>query len=120
MRKIIEEQLLQVKVADLSNFDEAINTYYIPKYKKPAYDVGNCYIIQISKTIINNPDSVWATNWNNGSCPHDFYLKAYVSKVLGQMIYVDTLAYDMETSKDLTNMWSGWLPVSEITYIKQI
>lgn len=120
MRKLIKEQLSQVQVADLSKFDNATNTCFIPKYIKPNYDIGKCYIIKLSNLVVNNATSVWASNWNNGTYPKNNYLKIYVSKILGKMIYVDAIAYDIEADKDLLDMWAGWLPESEIKQIKTL
>lgn len=60
--KIVKEQLKRVVFANLSNYDEATNTYYIKKYSKPCYKVGEGYLIQIPKYLINNPTSVVAVN----------------------------------------------------------
>lgn len=120
MRKILKEQLAQVQVADLSNFNQSTNTCFIPKYIKPSYDPGNCYVITLSNQIVNQPTSVWATNWNRGTYPRNNCLKIYVSKILGKMIYVDAVAFDLENNRELPDMWSGWLPESEIKQIKII
>ena len=120
MREIIKEQLKQVQVADLNNFDTTTNTYHIPKYIKPNYDIGSCYIIKVSKQLLNNATSVWATNWNNGSFPKNEYLKIYVSKVLGKMLFVDSVAFDINTEQDLFDVWTGWVPTTEITQIKVV
>jgi hypothetical protein len=45
------------------------------------------------------------------------YLKIFVSKTMGKMIFVDSLSYDIINKQDLTEMWSGWLNVDEIKYI---
>jgi len=111
MRETIKKQLEAVVYADLSNFDEKTNTYYIPKYSKPKYEVKGCYLIKVANEIVNNPDSVIATNWNHGTAPSCQYLKIYVSKTMGRMVYVDGVGYDYTTKTDLNYMWSGWLPI---------
>jgi hypothetical protein len=67
--------------------------------------------------IINNPDSVLAINWNSGTYPKTPYLKIYISKIMGPMIYVDGIGFDFETKQDLSIMWSGWLNTEELTQI---
>ena len=114
MRDIIKKQLEKCQFADLNNFDPNTNTFYIPKYSKPQYVVGKMYLIQLSKNLISNNNSVTATNWNNGTAPSFPYLKVYVSKQLGKMIYVDSIGYDMTAKQDINTLWSGWLPTEEI------
>ena len=118
--KLVLEQLKKVNYADLSNFDKETNTYMIPRYSKPKYDVGKMYVVKIPLDILNMTNSALATNWNNCTCPKSEYLKIYVSKMVGKMIYVDSLGFDFEGNKDLTNMWSGYLPTEEITQIQAL
>ena len=118
--EIIKKQLKQVYYADLSNFDPETNTYTIPKYSKPRYEIGKCYLINLNPILVGNTWSVFATNWNNSTCPLTPYVKAAVSKINGKMLYVDTLAYDFENRQDLTIMWSGWLPEDEIIQICEL
>ena len=120
MRDLIKNQLKQVTYANLSNFDEATQTFIIPKYSEPRYEVGKMYLVQLPISIINQTNSVLATNWNNCSAPSGQYLKVYVSKMMGKMIYVDSLVFNFETNQDTSIMWSGWLPSEEITQISAL
>ena len=117
IRPLIKEQLYKCQFANLNNYDPATNTFLIPKYSKPTYDLNKCYLVRLPLNIINTGDSVLATNWNNGSFPRAQYLKIYVSKTLGSMIYVDSIGFDFDTKQDLNLMWSGWLNTSELTQI---
>jgi len=117
MREIIKAQLEHCSYANLSNYDEKTNTYLIPKYSKPRYDLGKMYLIQVPGSLVNNSTSVLASNWNNGTSPKMPYLKIYVSQVMGKMIRVDSIAFNQETNQDTSIMWSGWLPTEEITQI---
>ena len=117
IRPLIKEQLEKCQFADLNNYDANTNTFLIRKYSQPTYDLNCCYLVRIPNTILNNGDSVLAVNWNNGSFPRAQYLKIYISKVLGNMIYVDSIGFDFETKQDLELMWSGWLNTTELTQI---
>lgn len=117
MREFIKKQLERCVFANLNNFDPKSNSYLIPKYTKPKYDLGKCYLIKLPGHIINNPQSVLATNWNGGNFPSHAYYKAYVSKQASNYIYVDCLAFDFETGCDLNIMWSGWLDATELIQI---
>lgn len=117
IRPIVKEQLERCQFADLNNYNSQTNTFYIKKYAKPTYNLNKCYLVRIPYSIINMPDSVLAVNWNGGSYPKTQYLKIYISKILGSMIYVDSIGFDFDTKQDLTIMWSGWLDTTEITQI---
>lgn len=117
IRPIIREQLEKCQFADLNNYDQATNTFIVRKYCKPTYDLNKCYLVRIPVSIVNNSDSVLAVNWNSGSFPRTQYLKIYISKVLGTMIYVDSVGFDFDTKQDLNLMWSGWLDSEQLTQI---
>ena len=120
IRTLIKEQLEKCQFADLNNYDPATNTFLIRKYSQPTYDINKCYLVRLPVNIINNSDSVLAVNWNNGSCPKTQYLKIYISKIMGTMIYVDSIGFDFETRQDLNLMWSGWLNINELTQISAL
>ena len=117
IRPIIKEQLEKCQFANLNNYDPNTNTFMIKKYSQPTYELNHCYLIRLPNGIVNNSDSVLAVNWNNGTFPRSQYLKIYISKTLGNMIYVDSIGFDFETKQDLNLMWSGWLNTSELTQI---
>jgi hypothetical protein len=79
--------------------------------------MNHCYLVKLPTSIINCPDSVLAVNWNNGNTPTTQYLKIYISKIMGNMIYVDSIGFDFDNKQDLNLMWSGWLNTSELTQI---
>lgn len=117
--KYVKEQLKKVSFANLNNYDAEHETYLIPKYSKPRYELNKGYIIRVPATIVGKRDSVIAINWNNSTCPTTNILKVYVSKILGKMIYVDTVGYDGVNNRDLSNYWSGWLPTDEIEQLME-
>ena len=120
MLDTIKKQLEQCQFATLSNYDEATKTYHIPKYSKPSYKIGSCYLVKISGAIVKNPTSVMATNWNNGHAPQVDTMKIYISKALGKNVYVDGLGFDLENKTDTSYMWSGWLNVDDLTLIQAL
>lgn len=120
IRPIIKEQLEKCLFADLNNYDPKTNTFLIRKYCKPTYELNHCYLIRLPNSIVNNSDSVLAVNWNAGAFPRTQYLKIYISKAMGPMIYVDSIGFDFETKQDLSLMWSGWLNTSELVQISAL
>ena len=70
---IRDEQLKKCEFADLSDYNQETRTYHIPKYNKPIYIIGKCYIIKVHNEVINNITSVTATNWNHCTAPTNQY-----------------------------------------------
>ena len=120
MRDLVRQQLLRCSYADLSHFDSETQTFRIPKYNKPKYVLGQMYLVQVSGALVNNNTSTVAANWNNSTSPAFSYLKIYVSKELGKMIYVDSIGFDPTTKQDINTLWSGGLPTEELTMISQV
>lgn len=121
MREIVKKQLDKCQFADLSNFDKETNVYYIPKYTKPLYDINKCYIVKLADYVLKDPNSVLATNWNQGKLPQTNHLKIYVSKILGKMIYVDSIGFDINTGIDQPSLfWSGWLNIDDLAQLQII
>lgn len=117
IRPYVKEQLDKCNFANLNNYDAETNTFLIPRYTKPTYELNKCYLVKLPAHIINQPDSVLAVNWNQGKSPSVPYLKIYISKIFGNMIHVDSIGFDFDTKQDLNIMWSGWLNVEELTQI---
>ena len=120
MRDLIRKQLQSCSYANLNNYNPETRTFNIPKYQKPHFVLGNMYLVQVSGAVVGNTTSVVATNYNNGTAPGFQYLKIFVSKSLGKMIYVDSIGFDPDTKRDVNVMWSGWLPTEELTIISQV
>lgn len=117
MRESIKKQLSRLRYADISGLDKATGICNIPKYSKAIFEAGKCYLVQLPKHLVGNPDSLEAKNWNNGTAPRAEVLKVYVNKLLGGMMQVDSIAYDIENGRDTAIMWSGWLPIEDLHQI---
>ena len=118
INKLIEEQLNKVLDADLSHFDEASNTFFIPKKNEIKLEVDSFYLIKLKPQIFIN--EVLKNNWNKGSTPPGEYLKVDVCNKLGNMFKVNCIVYDNNTKQDLTVSWSGWLPADEIEVLQKL
>lgn len=58
----INNQLNKCVFAKLDNYDSSTGVYHIKKYSKPRYDPGKCYIVKLSKAIINNTSNILSSN----------------------------------------------------------
>lgn len=120
MSDYIEKQLDMCTYADLSNYDEKTNSYFIKKYSKLKFDLGSSYLVQIANEIYNQPNSIYAINWNNGGYPKSKYMKIYITKVTGKMVYINGRDYDCENKLDLDSLWSGWIPIDGMKQIEKL
>ena len=121
MNKLIAQQLNNVNIADLSNYDESTNSYYIPKYNEIKLDVDSCYIICIDDVLLKyDENSTLISNWNRGTYPKSKYMKVDISKLVGNMVLVNGFGYDYENNQDTNIMWSGWLPIKQIKVMEKI
>lgn len=116
----IEELLRRCSYATVDSYNEQTHTYHILKYSKPCYEIDKCYLVKVSGDIVNNSNSLMATNWNQGRSPAKDYLKIYISKKLGQNIYVDSVGYDFINKIDLDYVWSGWLNIKDLELISKM
>ena len=119
IRDYIRDQLANCVFASPNSYDEKTHTFIIPRYSKPQYLEGKCYIVKLQIQLLDS-NSIIASNWNAGSIPPGQFLKIYISKTMGKMIYVDSTLYNIESQQDLNVFWSGWLPIEELEQIAQL
>lgn len=116
--QLVKDQLSKVVYADLSNYDEKTNTYHIPKIYQIKLQVNHSYIIKIKDSLYNN--ELLKSNYNQGRTPpHKNYLIDVVS-ILGKVIKVNGVEYDLESSRVLNNLWGGYLSIKDIEIIKEM
>lgn len=119
--KIIQEQLNKVQYADLSNFDEATNTYIIKKRKDLQLEEDHYYLIQIKNEFLNNCKSdVVTINWNAGRYPKYQFYRADIMKVMGKMVRINGTAVDSENREEFNDSFTGWLPLNCIIVLEEI
>jgi hypothetical protein len=121
MNKLIKAELNKVSVANISNYDKSKGEFLIPRITKIRLEENSYYIIKLDEALLNpNEASTLSVNWNQGTLPPHKYLKVDVSKVMGKMVKVNSIAYDYENQRDLNASWSGWLPIAQIEVLEKI
>lgn len=118
LNKVVQDQLAKVEVADLSNYDKETSTYSIPKRVDIKLEEDCCYLIHLKPSAYNNQTVI--VNWNNGSKPNHDYLKIDISKKMGKMIKVVSVAYDYYNKVDLSDFWAGWLLIDDLDIISKL
>lgn len=120
IRKYISDQLNKTTYCDFSNGYYTNDGYLvlnIPRYAKPTFDQGKSYAVRLDDSIMTKDCSL-ATNWNHGYAPIARELNIYVEKFMAGMIYVDATRYNPSHDFIPQDMWSGWLPINNLTLIK--
>ena len=115
--QLVKEQLNKVVYADLSNYDEKTNTYHIPKINQIKLQINHSYIIKIKDSLYMN--ELLKSNYNQGRTPpYKSYLIDIVS-ILGKIIKVNGVEYDLTLNKVLNNLWSGYLAIKDIEILEE-
>lgn len=124
MNPIIKDQLERCRVANLPYYDEDTTTLMIPKGSAEEvnpYQVHKCYLLQLEEYIVNPPpDFSLHTNWNKGSIPKSRFYQAEITKIVGKMVFITGMGYDMTTNSATSDSWAGWVPQKGIKLLKEI
>ena len=116
--QLIQEQLGKVVYANLSSYDKETHTYYIPKINQIKLQVNHSYIIKVKDSLYEN--DLLKSNYNQGRTPpYKSYLIDIVS-ILGRVIKVNGVEYDLEKNQTLNNLWSGYLSIKDIEILKEM
>jgi len=118
VNNLIKKQLESVQIADLSNFNEEDNTYFIPQKKTIKIERNKAYLIYVGDSFFYN--KVVQDNWNKGLTLKDRYIKAEVDDIIGKMIKVTCIGYDVLNKQDTNNFWNGWLPLDSIQVLQKL
>lgn len=124
MNPLIKKQLLNCKVASIPAFSDSDTTIVIPKgsiLNVTHYQVGKCYIIELSDSILTPSDgSTLANNWNRGTVPKYKYYKCEITKIVGNMVCILGYGIDTITKQDTADLWEGWVPQTGIKLLQEL
>ena len=117
MNKYIEESLNK----ELYKYSKEKNKIIIYKQEKVSFEESSCYLIKVDNYILNPPKGFdLHDKWNKGIKPKHKYMKIEVTDILGKMIKVRSIGYDIEKEEDIDDIWQGWLPEKSITLVKKL
>lgn len=128
MNKYIKEQLLKCKEAVIPDFDELTTELVIKKSENAIpidsgenLDTNSNYIIELENYIINPPETfTLASNWNQGRVPTSKYLYCNPKQIMGKMVKIDGIGYDISTNQYLSDKYIDlWLPRKGFKIIKK-
>ena len=124
MNPLIKDQLSKIQRAEVPPFDEDTTQITLIKGSvKVTNDLqeDHCYLISVEDYILKPPEGFTLhTNWNNNIAPKHKVMKIDVAKIMGKMVRVNSVGYDMKNQVDSTDVWSGWLPRKSITIIETL
>lgn len=115
--ELIQEQLKRIQFADLSNYEEKTNTYHIPKINQIKLKINHQYIIKIKDSLYEN--IILRDNYNSGKNPPCKCYLVDVVLILGKIIKVNGVEYDLTLNKVLNNLWSGYLAIKDIEILEE-
>ena len=124
MKDIVKEQLKKVTTLKLPSYNDN-TTHMIIKMsdmeEKLVFEENNYYLISLQPALLNpSSSSALESNYNEGRVPKHQYYKCEVKKILGQMIKIFGLAYDLDTDTDINETWTGWLPINSVDILQKL
>ena len=123
MNPLIKVQLDKIRGVDLPPYDDNTLTINIERMSHSSNELkqDECYLISVEDYILNPPDGFTLhTNWNGNKIPKHKFMKVDVTKIMGKMIKVNSIGYDMFNNTNINDMWEGWLPEKSITVIERL
>lgn len=118
MNEIIEKQLKNLKKCQLPPYTDETTEIFIPKgsiKKELGLELNHCYQIEIADYVLNpSPEFSLAQNWNNNTVPPCKYMNVCIMQLMGKMIKVEGIGFDIENQCPINNVWGGWLPRESI------
>ncbi len=117
MNKIIENQLSQVKIANIEYGDQGV--IYIPKTVKSNYNlkVGEIHVIEINDEILNPPESsLLVSNWNSGKIPKYKKYQVEILDIVHRMVKINGVAI-IDNCLEYSENFYGWLPIDSFKII---
>ena len=115
---IASNELLKIKKAKITSYNETDNSYFIPQLKQIKIEPNHTYLIYLKDTLFN--DQVLKINWNKGNMPKKQFLYIEILQMIGAYIQVNSVAYDTQNNVvDGSYTWSGWLNMNNIDFISR-
>jgi hypothetical protein len=124
MNPLIKTQLNKIRTVKIPPYEDNTTSITIPM-RTPndpiILEEDKCYLIQVEDYILNPPDGFTLhTNWNHNKIPKCKYMKIDVNKIMGKMIKVNSIGYDMDSKVNINEMWEGWLPEKSIIVLERL
>lgn len=121
MNKIIIEQLKKCTVARIPPFDENTTHMEIPQVTAKGDTScipGHYYIIELDDYLLKS--CTIHINWNKNIIPLSKHYKCECIQIMGSMVKINGIAFNIELETDLDSTWEGWLPLNNIKILKEI
>ena len=113
------------KSLDKLNYECVNNyTYNISRNenKEISIEIDNYYLIRLKSDILHPSEfSTLHINWNKNIIPKFDIYKCCVTQILGKMIRIDGVAFDIASNADLGEMlYDFWVPLNSLEIIKKL
>lgn len=123
-RDLIKKQIEKCVRCSVPPIDEDTTSVFIPKNsikEKLGFKKDGFYLIEIEDYVINPPPGFsLAQNWNGGTNPPNKHMNVCCIQLMGKMVKVDGVAFDVNQGVPLDKVWCGWLPTAATKILKEI
>lgn len=124
MNPLIKDQLSKIRRVNVSTYSDSTTQLEFLKSdvkRDTELQADHCYLISVEDYILNPPEGFTLhTNWNNNIIPKHKFMKIDVLQIMGKMIKVNSVGFDMKNQIDIGDTWSGWLPQKSIKIIERL
>ena len=121
MHRLVKEQLRNVKIADLGEWDDNTSHFLIRKYVPATLTIGHRYIIRLTDSVLSGKGMPDGSDWNGGSIPNSRFYSCTVVRTVGRMadIVGCPCRADGAACPSLPE-WSGWIPEDGTDIIREL
>lgn len=121
---IIKKQFEKCIRCSVPPITDDTTSIFIPKNsikEKLGFKKDNCYLIEIEDYVLNPPPGfTLSQNWNSGTNPPGKYMNICCIQLMGKMVKVDGVEFNMEQNTPMDKVWCGWLPTAAVKILKEI
>ena len=122
LNKLIAEQLNMVTVGNVEQTGD--HEFIVRRVQDPnnrEIKVGECFLIELENYLLHPSDNFnLHQNWNKNIIPTNKYMQIQVDEIMGKMIKITGIGYDISTHECINKIWNGWLPRKSFKILKEI
>lgn len=117
-------QLKMVTSVDLSEVPDDFQVLNIDKQEtlqNVDIHVGGSFLVELEDYIIHPPENFTLhKNWNRGIAPSYKCMRVIVTDIMGKMVKIEGMGFDIKTHENVGDVWDGWLPRKSIKIKKEL
>lgn len=124
MSKFLSKQLKMVTAVDLSDVPDDFHVLCIDKQKtlqNVDIHIGESFLIELENYIIHPSENFTLhKNFNNNIAPTEKFMRVIVLEIMGKMVKIEGMGFNMKTHENVGEIWVGWLPRKSMKIKKEL